>query len=209
MADPVVVDNAFHEARWIRSGAIAGVWACVAYPTAVFVPLPLRASAALAASFGPALGVGSVGLWRLIRLHSPSVGAGAAAGLNGLGGALFTAMLLVQMAIGHATGGQTDRPLQAVWLGLDVAWDAYIGLGTVLFGVGMFGHPRFGRAFGGSGVVLGIGLLLSNLYTFPAPPANAGLMDLGPLIGVWYLAVSVQMWRSLTWVRAVARGERA
>ncbi len=203
------MDNADHEARWIQSGALAGVWACVAYPTAVFVPLPLRASAALAASFGPALGVGSVGLWRLVRLHGASAAAGAAAGLNGLGGALFTTMLLVQMAVGHATGSQTERPLQAVWLGLDVAWDAYIGLGTVLFGVGMFGHPRFGRTFGISGVVLGIGLLVSNLYTFPTPPANAGLIDLGPFVGVWYLAVSLQMWRSVAWVREVARGERA
>ena len=203
------MDNADLEVRWIRSGAIAGVWACVAYPTAVFAPLPLRASAALAASFGPALGVGSVGLWRIVRLRGSSVAAGAAAGLNSLGGALFTAMLLVQMAVGHASGGQTERPLQAVWLGLDVAWDAYIGLGTVLFGIGMFNHPRFGRAFGGCGVVLGIGLLASNLYTFPTPPANAGLIDLGPFVGVWYLAVSVQTWRSLGWAREAARGKRA
>lgn len=184
------------------------MWACVAYPAAVFLPLPLGASAALAASFGPAIGVACVGLWRLIRLHRPSVAAGAAAGLNGLGGALFTAMLLVQMAIGHTTGDQTERPLQAVWLGLDVAWDAYIGLGTVLFGVSMFRHPRFGRLFGASGVVLGLGLLMLNLSAFPTPPANAGLIDLGPFIGLWYLAVSVQVWRSLGWAQAVAGDAR-
>lgn len=150
-----------------------------------------------------------MGLWRLIQLHRPSVTAGAAAGLNGLGGALFTAMVLVQMAVGHATGDHTERSLQAVWLGLDVAWDAYIGLGTVLFGVSMLRHPRFGRLFGASGIVLGLGLLILNLYTFPTPPANAGLVDLGPFIGLWYLAVSVQMWRSLEWAQAVAGGARA
>ncbi len=94
--------------------------------------------------------------------------------------------------------------MQAVWLGLDVAWDVYIGLGTVLFGVSMLRHPRFGRPFGISGIILGLGLLVLNLYTFPAPPANAGLMDLGPFIGFWYLAVSVQTWRSLGWAQAVA-----
>ena len=135
--------------------------------------------------------------------------AGAAAVLNGLGGALFTAMVLVQMAVAHETGDRTERPLQAVWLGLDVAWDAYIGLGTVLFGVSMFRHPRFGRVFGTGGIVLGLGLLVLNLYTFPTPPANAGLIDLGPFIGLWYLAVSIQMWRSSGWAQAVASGARA
>jgi hypothetical protein len=118
-------------------------------------------------------------------------------------------MALVQMAIGYATGGHTESPLQAIWLGLDVAWDAYIGLGTVLFGVSMLLHPRFGRLFGASGIVLGLSLLVLNLYTFPTPPSNAGLVDLGPFLGLWYLAVSVQMWRSLGWAQAVAGGAPA
>ena len=196
------MENLDHEIRWIRSGAITGVWACLAYPAAVFVPLPFLATVVLAASFGPAVGLGCAGLWRLIRLRRPSVAAGAAAGLNGLGGALFTAMALIQMAVGHVTGNHTDRPLEAVWLGLDVAWDVYIGLGTILFGLSMFRHPRFGRVFALSGIALGLGLLILNLYTFPTPPANAGLLDLGPFIGLWYLAVSIQMWRSLGWAKA-------
>jgi hypothetical protein len=196
------------EVQWIRVGAVGGLWACVAYPAAVFVPLPLAVSAALAASFGPALGLGCVGLWRLIRLHHGSVAAGAAAGLNALGGALFTAMALVQMAVGATTGDRTERPLQAIWLGLDVAWDVYIGLGTVLFAFSMLRHPRFGRVFAASGAAVGFTLLLFNLYTFPTPPANAGLVDLGPVVGLWYLAVTVQMWRSLRWAQAAASGGR-
>ena len=31
--------------------------------------------------------------------------------------------------------------------------------------------------------------------------SGAGLVDLGPAIGLWYLAVTVQMWRSLRWAR--------
>lgn len=196
------------EVQWIRIGAVGGLWACVAYPAAVFVPLPLALSAAVAASFGPALALGCVGLWRLIRLHHASVAAGAAAGLNALGGALFTAMVLVQMAVGATTGDHTERPLQAIWLGLDVAWDAYIGLGTVLFAFSMLRHPRFGRVFAASGVAVGFTLLLFNLYTFPSPPASAGLVDLGPVVGLWYLAVTVQMWRSLRWAQAAASGGR-
>ena len=196
------------EVQWIRIGVVAGLWACMAYPILILAHLPLAASAAVAASFGPALGIGCVGLWRLIRLHQESVAATAGAGLNALAGALFVAMVLVQMAVGAATPGAcASGPLRGVWLGLDVAWDAYIGLGTVLFGLSMFRHPRFGRVFAASGVAIGFTLLLFNLYTFPTPPANAGLVDLGPVVGLWYLAVTVQMWRSLRWAQAAARGE--
>ena len=197
------------EVQWIRIGAVVGLWACLAYPAMVFLRLPLAVTAAVAASFGPALAIACVGLWRLIRLHHGSVAAGAAAGLNALGGALFTAMVLVQMAIGVVTGNHSERALQAIWLGLDVAWDAYIGLGTVLFAFSMLRHPRFGRVFAVSGVAVGSTLLLFNLYTFPTPPANAGLIDLGPVIGIWYFAVTVQMWRSLKWAEAAVGGENA
>ena len=57
-----------------------------------------------------------------------------------------------------------------------------------------------------NGVALGFGLLLFSLYTFPTPPANAGLVDPGPVVGLWYLAVTVQMWRSLNWAQAAASG---
>lgn len=117
-------------------------------------------------------------------------------------------MLLVQMAIGFATGDHTESSLQAVWLGLDVAWDAYIGVGTALFGFSMLRHPRFGRVFGGSGMAIALALLCFNLYTFPTPPANAGLIDLGPIVGVWYLAVTLRAQGSLAWAREV-EDERA
>ena len=87
------------------------------------------------------------------------------------------------------------------WLGLDVAWDAYIGVGTALFGFSMLRHPRFGWMFGVSGIAIALVLLCFNLYMFPAPPANAGLIDLGPLVGVWYLAVTLRTWQSLGWAR--------
>lgn len=198
-------DTARLEVQWIRTGAVVGLWACLAYPAMVFLKLPLVVTATVAASFGPALAIACAGLWRLIRLHRGSVAAGAAAGLNALGGALFTAMVLVQLATG-ACGDQINRPLQAVWLGFDVAWDAYIGLGTILFAFSIVRHPRFGRVFAVSGVAVGFALLLFNLYTFPTPPANAGLIDLGPAIGLWYFAVTVQMWRSLSWAQAAASG---
>lgn len=34
---------------------------------------------------------------------------------------------------------------------------------------------------------------------FPTPPASSGSIDLGPLSGLWYTAVTVQVIRSLGW----------
>ena len=65
----------------------------------------------------------------------------------------------------------------------------------------MLEHPRFGRIFGWTGMTTAVLLLAFNLYTFPMPPANSELIDLGPLVGLWYLVVSLQALRSLKWAR--------
>ena len=93
-------------------------------------------------------------------------------------------MILVQLAAGDR--GE-DASAQAVWLGLDVAWDIYIGVGTLLFAAAAYTHEWFGRIIGIFGIVIAVLLLFLNLWTFPAPPANAGLFDVGPLVGGWYL----------------------
>lgn len=55
------------EIRWISAGIAGGLLASILYP------LPLAATAAAAAFLGHAIGIGSLGLRQLIRLHGPSV----------------------------------------------------------------------------------------------------------------------------------------
>jgi hypothetical protein len=190
--------------RAIRVGILAGFFACLAYPLAAFGHLPKIATATLVACFGPALGVACYGLRRLLDLETPRLSSGLGLLLNALAGALFTAMGLVQLAIGYSAGGdRVSASFIGIWLGLDVAWDAYVGLGTICFALAMLRHPRFGRIFAIFGMAIGSGLLALHLYTFPTPPQNSGLVDLGPALGLWYLAVTVQMWRSLSWARGL------
>lgn len=202
MSAPVAESAAAAVLNAVRLGIFAGFFACLAYPLVVFVPLPKLATTTLAACFGPALAVACFGLRRLIDLDMTRVSSALGSLLNALAGGLFSAMLLVQMAVHYSAAGvKVPTQVSAIWLGLDVAWDAYIGMGTICFALAMLHHPRFGRVFAFSGIAIAASLLGLHLYTFPIPPQNAGFVDLGPALGLWYLVVTVQMWRSLLWVR--------
>jgi len=191
--------------RTVRIGIVAGFVACLAYPLAAFAPLPRLATTTLVACFGPALCVASYGLRSLLDFATPRPSSALGSLLNALAGALFSAMGLVQLAVRYSTGGdKVSASFVAIWLGLDVAWDAYIGLGTICFALAMLRHPCFGKVFAFSGMVAGAGLLVLHLYTFPTPPQNAGLVDLGPVLGLWYLVVTIQMWRSLGWAQGLS-----
>jgi len=189
----------------IRLGIAAGFFACIAYPLMVFAHLPKLATTTLAACFGPALAVACFGLRRLLDLEKPRLMSALGFVLNALAGALFSAMVLVQMAVWYSTkGAAVPSYVTAIWLGLDVAWDGYIGLGTLCFAIAMWRHVRFGKVFALTGLAIALALLALNFYTFPEPPGSAGLIDLGPVVGLWYLVVTIQMWRSLTWARTAA-----
>ena len=185
----------------IRIGIVAGFVASLFYPLMLFAPLPGIVTAWLAALLGPAIGVASIGLDQRIQLDTPSALARLGAFFNFTAGALFCAMLMVQLTVRmNAAGSSFDPDLVGVWLGLDLAWDVYIGLGTLAFGIAMWRHPRFGIWFGATGIVLALALLILNGATLPTPPAEAGSIDVGPAVGIWYLAVTIQTWRSLRWI---------
>ena len=188
--------------RTLQLGIGAGFVVCFAYPLMAFAPLPKLALITLAACFGPALAVASYGLCKMLDLDAPRISSRLGMLLNALAGALFTAMVLVQLAVHYSLEGEkAPRQVIAIWLGLDVAWDAYIGLGTLCFALAMLRHPRFGRLFAWPGLAVAVAMLALNFYSFPTPPGEAGLVDLGPAVGLWYLLVTIQIWRSLAWAR--------
>ena len=55
--------------------------------------------------------------------------------------------------------------------------------------------------FAAPGLVLGALVVVLNILSFPTPPAEVGSVDVGPVLGLWYLAATVQAWRSLGWAR--------
>jgi hypothetical protein len=187
----------------VQLGAIAGAATCLIYAAIVAASPSGLTAAVLAAAIGPLLGGASWGLREFINVDHRRLSSDLGAGANALAGALLSASLLVQLAVKHETGDDPGAEFEAVWLGLDVAWDAYIGLGTILFGVSALAHPRLGRFLGLPGIAIGAALLVLNLASFPTPPADADSIDIGPLVGLWYLAVTLVMFRSLSWVRGI------
>ncbi len=190
--------------QWIVAGIIGGLLAAVLYPAILLLPGPPSLVTVLASLLGLSIGVGSLGLMKLITLNEGSVLASLGAISNFTAGALFTAMALVQLAVkvvAIEAGIEFSAQLDAVWIGLDVAWDVYISVGTVFFGWAMLSHPRFRWFFGVPGMLIGILLLAFNLLAFPVPPSSAGLIDLGPFVGLWYLAATIQTWMSLGWAK--------
>jgi hypothetical protein len=204
--------NPIIKKRWIRVAAFSGLFACIVYPIATNVPLPGILQLILGASFGPALAFASIGLYKILKLNKDSISIQAAVVSNILAGAMVTAMFVIQLSVRYSAeinfSSQTsDESVKLIanriWdiiLGLDVTFDVFIGLGTILFGVAMLKHPRFGKLIGTAGIITGAVFILGfNFYTFPEPPGEAGLIDTGPITGIWYLWVVIYVFRSFKW----------
>lgn len=206
-------EGMIHEVvQWRTIGMVAGLVAVAVYPVLIFVSLARIPQVVLAASFGPALAVASIALWHVLRAHRRTPSSELAAMSNVLAGGLVTAMLIVQLAINYSTAPATTDQLETLFrdrlwdvvLGLDVSFDIFIGLGTLLFAVNMIKDPRFGRTVGWAGVFVAlVPLLGANLFYFPDPPYTQGFPHVGIFIGIWYLAVVMLM------VRDVRRSSRS
>jgi hypothetical protein len=192
--------------QWALMSVITGIGAVLSYTLLIILPGPYPAIVVLAGSFGPLLAAASLGLYHVLAESGNPVLLQLAVLFNGLGAATFTMMILVQLAIGHQIEslGEEAQNLTAlrtalvgVQLGMDVAWDVFVSLGTLLFAVSMLGDARFGWILGIAGILIAVALLILNLWTFPTPPAAKNLVDLGPLLGLWYLVVTVMMIRWL------------
>jgi hypothetical protein len=199
---------------WIRIGIYAGLAVSVIYPLMIFAPLPNKLTVVLASLFGPLLLVASLGMYFFLKAHRKTVTGQLAVISNIIASAMVSLMLIVQLSVNmsmdklmdSAGEGISEATKKWIWqvvdkvqLGMDVSWDIFIAIGTILFGVTMIKHPRFGKIFGSLGFLIGHFLLIFNLSTFPTPPGDAGLIDLGPAVGLWYLAAALLVLRSLNW----------
>lgn len=218
--DESSTEEAGFERNWVITGSVCGIAGSLAYPVLLAVPLPGVLETVVAGGFGILVGVSGFGLYRLIALHAKTVSAQLATVFLYTAGVIVNMMLVIQLTQGGymdryrsettdeallETLSWVHRGVAPVHLGLDVSWDFFVGLATVLYGLNLWRHPRFGRFFGGTGVFLGGQVLVINLYAFPFTPEEVGIPGFyGPAMGVWFMVVYIQALRSLAWVEQAA-----
>lgn len=180
--------------RWAGVTAICGIVGIVAYAGTLAASHSTSPVIAVPLLFALALGitVSSIGLYHVLGGTTGPRMALIAAVANVIAAAQALAMLMVQMSV-YSVVQQPDAALKAVWWGLDVAWDLYVGTGTILFALCMFGRRGLGVWFTLTGLLISGLFLIFNITTFPKPPDTAGLVDLGPLVGLWYLVVYMRL----------------
>ena len=84
------------------------------------------------------------------------------------------------------------QSIRLVDMGMDVAWEIFIGTYLILFGLSTQKVPSlkwWGIVFG----FFGLGLVILNVITFPEPPVESNLFDLGPFVGLGLLCLSIWM----------------
>lgn len=193
--------------NWIKLGIVSGLLASVIYPALIFIPMPKLFQVILIMAWGPLLGLSAVGGYYFLSLHKRTVTLQIAAISQIIAGVLVTTMLLVQVSLKISEPELINPASQWVWnslntvhLGIDVAWDVFLFLGSILFAINMFNHPKFGKIFSLTGIIISILLISFNIMTFPTPPADAGSVDLGPLMGLWGLAVTINILVKYKWI---------
>lgn len=190
-----------------KTGAVAGALSIVFYfSVAVTSFLPDPIALMLAFSFPLLWIIAFMGLYSYLKetKHTVSLEIGYIFGM--IGAALALTLLVVQQAnfIWHkqameaATSEEskallnaTFRGVNRVQAGMDVAFDIFITIGWILFGINIAENKNFNRFLGYAGSLIASGLLVLNMITFPTAPAEAGLFDLGPFLGLWALVFNI------------------
>ncbi len=203
---------------WVKYGSICGLISAGTYMLLnVLMNIPdisIPHSIVRIAFFSVGVfGVVSVGgLYHLIKKHKNSVVLQMAVLLSIVTFSFFTLMAVIQETTGvywqeSLSGNQSDEVVNSIWravdavqLGRDITFDIFYTLTFILYSILMFNHPRFGKVFSISGIVLFSSLLFLNLFTFPHPPSSKGLFDVGPITGLWALVVIIQSLRSIKWM---------
>jgi hypothetical protein len=179
---------------WVGVTAVSGIVGTIAYIVVGATSHSTSALIIVPLVFAFALGVtiSSIGLYHVLGGAQGSRIVLIAAVANVVAAGQLLAMIMIQAAV-QAMVKQPEVALKAVWWGLDVAWDLYVGTGTILFALCMFRRRGLGVWIAVPGLLLGSLLLVLNIVTFPKPPDTVGLMDVGPLVGLWYVVVYVRL----------------
>jgi len=186
-----------------KIGAISGIISILFYfSVAAFSFMPDPLVRLFAFSFPLLWIISFMGLYSFLKRESHTATLEIAYVFGLIGGALVLSLLVIQLAnntwhqeamrTAQSEGSKellraTYRGANRVQAGLDVAFDIFITVSWFLFGLNIMRSKSFNKILGAVGCLLSAGLLVLNMITFPTAPAESGLFDLGPFLGLWAL----------------------
>lgn len=192
--------------RLIRIGVAAGLAGVVMYLATSLLPLPTFLGRPFWVLTGPLMTIAFVGLFPFVAAHGVTASAVLGTVLGAIAGALRCVFAVVQSSnryyirryaaeeSGESAGELWSRIFDGVFTvqsGINYAYDLFLDLAVVFLAVALWRHPGPGRAFAVSGVAVAALHFTLKLVTFPEPPAAAGLVDVGPAVALWFLALLV------------------
>ena len=187
-------------------GGICGILGTIFYIVAILIPIPPILTYSLAMSW-PILSVIFVySLYRYIALYQQSIPNQISFLMACLAFAMVSVMISVQLAVKFGISDYiTNTPnkedlfliiqqsLRLVDMGIDVAWDLFIGVSLIFLSFALKNHKSFGVWWGSIAGLLGIALIILNVMTFPWPPDTQGSIDIGPVIGLFIISLSTRL----------------
>lgn len=194
--------SALAEWRSTGMGTIAGSTALVLYLARSFLPLPDVVATLCYMLFGPCLVLAFLGWWPLMRRDGARLRSQVATVFGIIAGATNMMFAVVQMnnlyylrlkidaAVDPALALEWKRILVGVMTvqnGLNFTMDFFLDVAAFCYASILWRRGRAGRWLALCSVLLVGPHFTMKLATFPRPPAEAGLFDGGPLVGMWFL----------------------
>ena len=145
---------------WTRLAWVTGLASIACYFGAAFIPLPDVLLRLMAFAFGPLLSVSFLGLYRYLAAHRDGALLQVACLMGIIAGVMVTIMLVVQVgnnmvraeALAEADSDAAREAVRVAWRAVnrvqylvDVVWDLFICAATMLLGIFLWSHPRFGK----------------------------------------------------------------
>lgn len=195
-----------HSPRLFVLGGASGIVGTICYIATAVVPLSQSLTYTVAMAW-PVLSVIFVfSLYEYIKIDRRSSANQLAFVFAAIGFAMVAAMISIQLAVRtgieeHIANSPENqeflkllrRSVRLVDMGLDVAWDIFVGTSLIFLGFALVRHKGFGTWWAVPAGFLGVLLIVLNVSTFPWPPNTKGLFDIGPAIGLFIIALSVRL----------------
>ncbi len=187
-------------------GGLCGVVGTLCYFIASTVPMGTALEYAFIMSWPVLSVIFLFSLTQYIAIDRQSPASQLAFAFGSLAFAMVAGMISIQLAVKLgieeyiANAPQNEeflklirRSTRLVDMGLDVAWDIFIGTALIFLSVALSRHHRFGIWWGLPAGLFGALLIVLNISTYPWPPNTRGLFDIGPFIALFLIALSVRL----------------